>query len=303
MPKAKLSGTVFLLAAGVGFGAGPLFITWLTQSGVTPWLQLGARLAISVLVLAAAIMPLTRAPFRVTGRRRILFLALNGTLLLGALGTYLFTIALGTAPTKAVLLSGLSPIYASVAGSIMLGERLSRRKTLALALGLCGLAFTLRIWEGPGLFELRPSDLLAVLNGLLYAATIVVSRWSGLAEQVDPLTWVFWSFVIALGWLTLLALVSFAHVGAPSVLSHIPDNVTWEITLWLVGLSVISAVLPFTLIYKGLEATEAGTASILLLSEPVSVFVLSRIFLGDPIGWWQAVGGVLILGAGVLVGR
>lgn len=303
MRKAKLSGTILLLGAGVGFGAGPLFITWLTQSGLTPWLQLASRLVISVLVLAIVIMPLARAPFRVSGRRRILFLALNGTLLFGALGTYLFTIALGTMPTKAVLLSSLSPIYASVAGSIILSERITGKKLLALALGLCGIAFTLRIWEGQGLLEIRISDILALLNGLVYAATIVVSRWSGVAEQTHPLTRVFWSFVIALACLGLLVLVSFVHLGAPAVLSHMPSNVTGEIMLWLVGLSVISAVLPFTLIYKGLEATEAGTASILLLSEPVSVFVLSRIFLGHPIGWWQVVGGILILGAGVLVGK
>ena len=54
---------------------------------------------------------------------------------------------------------------------------------------------------------------------------------------------------------------------------------------------------------KTVFRTEAGTASIILLSEPVAVFVLAFLLLGQPIDLWQILGGVLVLSAGVLVAR
>ena len=52
-----------------------------------------------------------------------------------------------------------------------------------------------------------------------------------------------------------------------------------------------------------MHRAEASVAGVVLLCEPVTVFILSFLFLHQSIGWWQLVGGGAILAAGALVAR
>lgn len=301
--RSKISGPAMLLASGVLFATITLFVTFLTREGVGVWVQLAARLAFSILMLLLLLWAFSRDSLRIGGRGNLKFLVQNGLLMLSAFGTYVFSIALGTPPPKAILLVYLSPMYVALAGTVLLGEQLTAKKLMLLAVSLGGLCLTLEVWNIAGLASFQLGDLLALLNGVLIAAMTVVGRWSGIRQQVKPITLTFWSLVFALGWLVIFGLIALVWLGPAELALQWPGSASPRIVAYLVGLALLGTVLPYTLMYVGLQRTAAGIGSMVMLSEPICVFIGSSIFLQEPVGWWQIVGGVLVLGAGALVAR
>ena len=299
----KASGKALLLGAGISFGTIPLWVTWMAQDSVGAWAQTTARLGISVLVLVIFVLLFSRDALRITSRRSLHLLMLSGLLMLTANVTYISSMTLGTPPTKAILLNQTSPLYVAILGAALLGERLTRRRLAAVLIGLAGTATLLQVWDIQGLLNFQPGDLMALTTGVTFAIMVIFGRWSGIQEGTDPLKLSFWTFVFALTWLILLALIILVALGPAAISSHFPSSVSSRTVASAVGLALLGSGVPFTLLYLGLSRTEAGTASILLLSEPVAVFVLSFLLLGQPIDLWQILGGVLVLSAGVLVAR
>ena len=301
--SSRATGTALLLGAGISFGTIPLWVTWMAQDNVGAWAQTSARLGISVLVLIVFVLLFARDSLRITSRRTLYQLMLSGLLMLTANVTYISSMTLGTAPTKAVLLNQTSPLYVALLGAALLGERLTRRRIAAVLIGLAGTATLLQVWETQGMLDFQPGDLMAMTTGVTFAIMVIFGRWSGIQKGTDPLKLSFWTFVFALTWLILLALIVRIALGPEVIALQFPSIASPRTVASAVGLAILGSSLPFTLVYLGLSRTEAGTASILLLSEPVAVFVLSFLFLGQPIDLWQILGGVLVLGAGVLVAR
>lgn len=301
--SSKASGTALLLGAGVSFGTIPLWVTWMARDGIGAWAQASARLGISVLVLVIFVLLFARDALRIASWRSLRLLMLSGLLMLTANVTYISSMTLGTAPAKAVLLNQTSPLYVALLGAALLGERLTRRRIAAVLIGLAGTATLLQVWDTQGMLNFQPGDLMALGTGVSFAIMVVFGRWSGIQEGMEPLKLSFWTFVFALTWLIVLALTVSIAFGPEVVALQFPNSLSPRTVASGVGLALLGSGLPFTLMYLGLSRTEAGTASILLLSEPVAVFVLSFLVLGQPMDLWQILGGVLVLSAGVLVAR
>jgi drug/metabolite transporter (DMT)-like permease len=72
----------------------------------------------------------------------------------------------------------------------------------------------------------------------------------------------------------------------------------WLLILMLIFLATI---LPYGLLAMGLRKVKASKAGVILLVEPVSVFIEGVLILGQPLTPWGLAGAVLILGATMLV--
>ena len=162
---------------------------------------------------------------------------------------------------------------------------------------------TLKVWDTQAFGRFQLGDLLGLANGLVIAAQLVLARWVGAREKLPPLTLVLWSLIFALAALAILALGVFLGNGPAPLLEQVPPHFSPRMGAYILGIAIAGTVAPFTLLYLGLERTEASVASVVLLAQPVSVFVFASVFLHQPIGWWQILGGVAILGAAVLVSR
>jgi len=299
--RSNLSGPGILVGSGVTYATISIFVTLLAREGVGTWLQLTARLAFSVPFFLLFLWVFSRDSIRIGSRDNITLFIQNGLLMLFAFGTYIASIALGTPPQKAVLLVYLYPLYVALGGALFLGEKLTSRKLASMALGLVGLGLVLEVWDIQRLAHFQIGDILATLNGVLAAALVLVGRWSGDRKQVNPITLTFWSLVFALVWLICIGLSALVCLGPEALTSQWPGGMSPRIVAYLLGLAVLGTVLPYVSMYIGLERTEASIGSMLMLSEPIFVFVFSYIFLQQPIGWWQVIGGSLILAAGVLI--
>jgi len=299
--RSNLSGPSMLVCSGAMFATIPIFVAFLAREGVGTWLQLAARLAFSVPVFLLFLRAFSRDSLQIGSRSNLSFIIPNGLLMLVAHGTYIASIALGTPPQKAVLLVYLYPIYVALGGALFLGETLTSRKLALMALGLVGLGLVLEVWVIQGLAHFQIGDMLAALNGVLAAALMLVGRWSGVRKSVKPVTLTFWSMVFALVGLIIFGLIALVWLGPQALTSQWPASMSPRTVAYMLGLAVLGTVLPYASMYIGLEHTEASIASMMMLSEPICVFAFSYVFLHQPMGWWQIIGGVLILAAGVLV--
>jgi drug/metabolite transporter (DMT)-like permease len=299
----RTAGALALVCGAISFSSLSVLVTWLRDAGVGVWLQLLCRLGISLLVFLVIVRLFVRGSVRVPAGRQLLLLAANGALMLGAFTGYIVSITLGTPPGKAILLAYLSPIYTILLSAVFLGERLTGRKMLAVVVGIVGAAITLKFWDLRGLSQFQMSDLGAIAAGLFTAGTYVPARRVGVRGEIHQLQFTFWSFAFGLLWLLLLSpLVALWRV-LPTLVPALPSHMEPRTLAYLAGLAIFGTTLPYGLMFAGLKRVDAGTASVLMLVEPVSVIVLSVFLLGQTPAWWQVVGGITILSAGVWVAR
>ena len=300
-PGTSISGIALLIASGITSASVSLFAALLSREGVVGWVQLAARLVLCVPALLVYLLFHSPGAIRPRGRRDLRASMLNGALLLASFAPYTYSIYLGTSPTKAILPSHLSPIYVALGGAALLGEKLTWKKLAALVIGLVGLAMILKLWDGTPVAGSGLGDWLTGFSGLMFAATVLYGRWNGTGRRMNPVAFTFWSLVFALAWLVAIGLVVRPWTDPSFLVPGLAGSDGLRLVGYALGLALPGTALAYVFLYTGLERMEAGPASILRLSVPVSVFILSVIFLGEPAHWWQVTGGAVILSAGALV--
>lgn len=192
------------------------------------------RFAIVIVLLVAVALALRRPwPADV---RQLWHIGLAGVLLHGGYLSGVFcAIRFGMAAGTVALIVGLQPLLTVVAGSLVLGERISARQGLGFALGLAGVALV--VWNrvsgagmGPAALGLSIMALVSITVGTVYQKRFCPSfdLWTGSVVQfvaagavLLPFALAFetmtiqWSgpFLFALGWLVVVL-----SVGAISLL-------------------------------------------------------------------------------------
>jgi drug/metabolite transporter (DMT)-like permease len=201
--------------------------------------------------------------------------------------------ALGyTSVTNVALLISMDLVFVSAASVHFLGERATWRLGASLGLGLAGVAV---VELGYGGFDLSEralwGDMLALGAAVSWTVYIVLSKKA--LSGADPLSAEELTAGVCMATtLPLLFLLPFADF------SHSTD---WPTVLALSAyLAMFTTILAYVLWYKGLEKLPASTTSVLLLMEIGFAAVLAFVFLGDRVGAWTVVGGVLICSAAVL---
>ena len=191
------------------------------------------------------------------------------------------------------LLFYLTPIWANLLSVLFLGIRFG---LLRAATMVCGLAGAMIVLAGNNELPLprETADWVALVSGILFAGGLVITRrWPSISGL--PLT--LSSFVVAALCAALLMLfggssgdVSFAAQPASLLLAAVLVGVLW--------------VLPATwMILWGAGRLDAGRVSIILLLEIPVAACSATLIAGEPFGWREGLGCLLILLAGLLEGR
>jgi DME family drug/metabolite transporter len=222
---------------------------------------------------------------------------------LAAFTTFSLAIYLGTPAAKVILIVYTNPVFVVLAASKLLGEKITRNRRLGVLVGILGAAVVMKFWNIQGLLHPQPGDLIAFANAIAYGSLMLLTRHCTTQERIHPLGLNFWSVVFAGMWLIPCALGVLAWNGAGGPLLSAPATVGTGTLLNLLGLAVLGTVVPYGLMNAGLQRIKAGTASILMLVEPVSVVTISAVFLHQPIDAWTLIGGVIILVAGFLAAK
>jgi len=202
-------------------------------------------------------------------------------------------LSLSTSTANAIIVA-LEPLFAVLLAWAFLGEHLRWRQTIAFGLAILGFGL---------LSNLHPGDLVASLSlfsvgNLLLLCTMpmeamysIVSR--KLVGRVTPLS--LFAFGLASGFTVLTLYVHFSGVGFPFATPL--NDVAWAAILWLGPLGTTTTYVFWT---KALQDAPVAAVSLTLFVQPILGAVMGAIFLGERLGFWQAMGAALILAGLVL---
>jgi drug/metabolite transporter (DMT)-like permease len=285
MPAMRSSGTFMCLASGAAFGAMGVFGKLAYDEGATVGTLLSVRF-----VIAAALFWLLVLASGGAGELRGLRRRDAGVGL--ALGTCGYATQAGCyfaalSRIDAGLLSLLVYTFpAMVAGAaIVLGrERVDGRRLGALALASGGLVLVV---AGAGAGALDPLGVaLGLAAAVVYSVYILVS--DGIAARVRPRLL---SALVCTG--AAVSLVA----GSAALGELRPGELTPAGWGWLAGLALVSTVASISLFFAGLPRVGPTSASILATVEPLVAVILAFLVFGETLGPAQLAGGVLVLGA------
>ena len=192
----------------------------------------------------------------------------------------------------ASVLGNVQPLLILVFGAVILGERFTRAKLLALIAGLAGVGLILSPSLGPASRGVGMGGALA----------LTASAGAALGSVIFKRAWVRTGVVATTGW--QLTLGSVPLLAAAVLWPGAPVRWTAAFIGLLAVLALIGTALPTTLWFWLLrEEEDAGRLSMFLFLTPVLGLALGVAVLGERVGVVQGLG-VLIIAVGlVAVGR
>ena len=195
-----------------------------------------------------------------------------------------------TEVVRTILLFYLTPVWGTLLGLLLLGERLTVRRAVALALGMAGLLVVLGIGaQFP--WPRNLGDWLALVSGVAWAyGSLCLYRMGAVAVTEQILTFVAGSLVVTLAG---IALGGAAFGGLP------PAAVLRE-ALPLGLLSALYVVPMLFLTIWPATLLSPGRVGILLMSEVVVGVTSAAAFAGESFGAREALGTMLIVAAGAV---
>jgi drug/metabolite transporter (DMT)-like permease len=276
-------GVLLIITSAISFGAMPIFARLAYSSGADPITVLFLRFGLAAVVMMG-IMLFGKIRFP----RGLLLLEL---ILLGAIGYVGESLAYFTALTMAsaglvALLLYIYPALVTALSAILLKEHLTTVKVVALFFALSGTALTIQITSGGSIIGILLGIAAAVdyaiyillgsrivrRSGSIGSTSIIIASTAGVYAIIAPIHGLAFPGS-ALGWIAVIAI------------------------------ALISTVISFVTFFAGLKRIGPTTASTLSTFEPIVAVALAAIVLGETITPVQALGGLLILIAVVILSR
>lgn len=178
-------------------------------------------------------------------------------------------------------LNYLAPIYVTVGAALFLGERLAKRRIIAVLMGLVGAAIILR----PGFREIGSGHLAMLLVAVGFAGSYLVAKV--MADEMKP------GIVVAM-------LSVFVTIGlAPFALANWITPTLYELAM-LAGVACFATAGHYTM-------TMAFAAAPVTVTQPVTFLqliwatLLGVVWFHEEVDVWVIVGGTVILGSVVFI--
>lgn len=280
--RESTTGTLLVFGAAAGFGTIGIF----GEVAVAIDLGLATLLPVRFAVATLAVSGLALARGWAIPRSRRDWAATLGLGVVYAAMTVLFFVSLRflTAGVATIVLYTY-PTFVVALSAAFLGEAVTRRKLLALGLATGGVALVV----GTGTIVVDPVGVgLALGAAACYAVYTTGSR--SLSPSIAPR-----SLMIGILVGTTASMLVFGVLDGGLGLPSGSDE--WGVVL---GLAVVSTVIPHLLFYEGVSRLEAGRVGVISTVEPVVTVALGAALLAEPVTPFVLAGGALVL-VGVLL--
>jgi drug/metabolite transporter (DMT)-like permease len=283
-PSARAAaGIACIAASALCFGSLPIFARIAYGSGVDTETLLLLRFSFAAVVTWGAFF--ARGSRFPRGKSLAILGAMGAVGYAGQAFAYFTALTLASAGLAALLLY-LYPAFVALLSRAVLGHRLSPVQVGAIAIALLGSVLTNgRAGDGTPL-----GIFFGVLAASIYAVYILAG--SRLPPDVGS--------TASAAVVTTSAALVYALVGAARGL-RLPGSVAgWSA---VAAIALVCTVLAIGLFLAGLERLGAVRASVYSTLEPAFTLALAAVFLGEGVTALRLAGGVLILGAVVLLAR
>ena len=272
-----------MATSGASFRTLAIFAKIAYADGADPLTVLAVRFAIAGVFLVVLLrLRRERLP---RGR------TLVGLALMGGVGyvtqslSFFFALTVASAALVSLLLY-VFPAIVAVLAAVVLKQRLTRVKVAAVVLALLGTALVIGQLGGGTPLGIA----LGLLSAVAYAIYILISSQLTPRAGAIPAT-----TVVVLAAATVLSTIMV--VRGP----QFPTSPAgWAA---IAGLAVVSTVIAIGTFFAGLERIGPAEASTISTIEPVVTVALAAVILGETVAPIQLLGGILILGAVIVLAR
>jgi drug/metabolite transporter (DMT)-like permease len=284
--KPSLVGLISGLSAAAIWG-GMYVVSKVVMETIPPFTLITLRLLLGILVLLVIIF--WRGGFRIS---RSSFWQVFGVGIIGygiSLGFQFVGTKLSTAANGSLVTSA-TPAFVLLFAALILGERITLRRLLALVIASLGVLAVIdprNAQLNPDLFWGNISLVMAALTWALYSVLI-----RKVTREVDVLQT---SLIAFLGGLVISIPLTGLELARSSL-----GPITPGIIAGVLFLGIISTALAMYLWNNAFALLPAGLASLTFFAQPVVGTILGAIFLGDQITPLFIAGGVMI-GLGILI--
>ncbi|MCM2560528.1 DMT family transporter [Lutimaribacter sp. EGI FJ00015] len=231
------------------------------------------RYALGLVFVLPMIRPILNA--RLTQRQWGLF-TLRG--LAHAAGVSMWFFAMARIPIADVTaMNYLAPIYVTIGAALFLGERLAKRRVIAVIVALLGALIILR----PGFREVGAGHLAMLLAAIVFGASYLLAKV--LTDEVDA--------IVVVGMLSIWVTVGLAPMAA-SV--WVPTDLETVMVLFGVAILATGGHYTMTLAFGCAPLTVTQPVTFLQLVWAVAVGAL---FFGEAVDPWVIMGGLVIIGS------
>ena len=286
----KTRALIYIILAGALWGTSGVFVHFLAPYGITSVQMTAVRGTVSFLCLAGYALMKDRTLFRASRRELLLYACMGAAIF--ATSTLYYTAMQLTSVATAVVLMYTAPIYVMIFSVLFLGESLSRGKMASVALMLVGCCLVSGIIGGLK-FDLI-GILLGVFTGIMYAVYNIVTKVA-MKQGGRPVSATTYSFLT-------MGAIAIPFCGPGALVSAASQEPLVTVPL-LVGLGIVTCVMPYFLYTLSMRHLSAGTATSLGIVEPMAATLYSVAFLKESIDVFQIIGIVLILLAVVFLSK
>ncbi len=280
----------YIILAGIFWGTSGIFVHYLAPHGFSALQMTAVRGSVSFLCLALYALIFDRSLFRMA-RRQLLFCIFAGVSLFGVASCYYASMQM-TSVSTAVVLMYSAPIYVTVFSVLFFKECMTKWKLIALILMIFGCVLVSGI-VGDLRFDPR-GILLGVLSGLFYAAYNIFTKLAT-TGQCRPMSVTMYSSLF-------MAVVALSVARPQEIFSRAAEKPLFLIPM-LLGLGVVTFVLPYALYASAMKVLPAGTASALSIVEPMAATLFSVFLFDEQLTIYSLVGILLILFSVFLLGK
>ena len=265
--KSATSANIILIIAALMWSVGGLFIKLVDLSPVA---ITGARSIAAALVFLVYL----KKPQLYWNRYFIIWVISYAAMML----LYVFSIRLTTA-ANAIFLEFTAPIYVVILGYYILNERITIFDILSMFVIFSGM--TLFFIDELSFYGFWGNIMAAVAGVCLGVVTIMIRKEKESAFQI----------VLMGNILTALVCIPFMFAGLQETAS----------TDWFIifVLGIVQLGIPYILYAKALRKVKALDAILVSMIEPILNPFWVYIFVGEKIGEWALVGGVLVLSGSI----
>ena len=285
MDKHKIEGHSAVLLANVIFGLGVPVTKLLLDEWVSPMAYMATRCmgAAAIFWLISLFMPRERV------ERRDLLVIMGGGLLGFVVSQTLTAWALHfTTPVYFSIIATLTPVATMVCAALLIGERLSLRGALGVAIGVVGALLMVMVgWQvGSGMNDLLGIGL-AVLSLLTWAVYLIITR--KVSVKYTAVTQMKWVFLVS----TLAVLpFSWTDLQASRLYS---SQWAWSGVAEIAFIVVFATVAGFFAIPFALRYLKTTTVSVYTNLQPVVASFVAIAIGQDLLSWDKPVSLALVL--------
>ncbi|MBN2125630.1 MAG: EamA family transporter [Deltaproteobacteria bacterium] len=256
--------------------------------GMSPLELVQIRVTLSTVVMIVVFGIFSRDVLRIRVRDLGYFLLLGGVAMALVQITYFYAISKINV-AAAILLQYLAPILVALFSISFWKERAGPAKISAIVLAFGGCYLVVGGYN----LDLLQMNRLGILGGL--AGAVCFAAYTLLGERgmhlYRPWTVLFYAIAFStVSWHILFPPFHYLRAGFTPI--------QWG---WILYISVVGTIMPFGLYFTGVNYIRSTRASITATLEPIVAGVLAFALLGEAMETLQILGGVLVIGAIVLL--